>query len=70
MSDYACALQSIPDLFSTPMQMKRPGYEANQYPAAWFLLFGTFLFGTWHYTTKDIKTSYEICMVMQTTVQG
>ena len=25
----ACALQSIPGLFSTPTQMKRPGYEAR-----------------------------------------
>ena len=27
----ACALQSIPGLFSTPTQMKRPGYEARYY---------------------------------------
>ena len=35
LGDYACALQSIPGLFSTPTQMKRPGYEATSDQAAW-----------------------------------
>ena len=31
LGDYACELQSIPGLFSTPTQMKRPGYEASRH---------------------------------------